>query len=419
MAAVLVFGIPLQWQNPSSEFVHNGATYPLPVVFLVTQGTFLLSLLLLLIPGEKHRSFALGTALLTSVLFLVPCDAVNAGITVFMLFSTKGWEVAFFLLSWLLIPAHVLVVAGSWRLLKRMEVNASLFAAGLILVVVYASVTVWGWTTVDHRFRTAREQAVKEARAAHDSVKAISWCAIQYKTGHPQEGYPPSLDSLNSGASCALPWSLSNTPDYHLWYVPEKNFTGQITHFSVQAVRDQDIPPDFNVRLITDYASDDSGILYALYKHPAPMKNITDVDDGDINVGVDIDSLLRCVQEFARAQRFAKNHVTGDGDYPTNLAEMSQCWYLRGVTVTDNSLRKGAYLITYRAQPENSQNIEDFQIDGRCEDYGRSCVRNLFTDQHGKIRGTGENRPATPQDPLTPKCEFTSDWCRDSNVTTR
>jgi hypothetical protein len=190
MVAVIVFGIPLQWQNPSSEFVHNGATYPLPVVFLVTQGTFLLSLLLLLIPGEKHRSFALGTALLTSVLFLVPCDAVNAGITVFMLFSTKGWEVAFFLLSWLLIPAHVLVVAGSWRLLKRMEVNASLFAAGLILVVVYASVTVWGWTTVDHRFRTAREQAVKEARAAHDSVKAISWCAYPVQNGTSARGLP-------------------------------------------------------------------------------------------------------------------------------------------------------------------------------------------------------------------------------------
>jgi hypothetical protein len=128
MAAILVFGIPQQWQEPGSEFVHNGATYPLPVVFLVTQGTFLLSLLLLFVPGTKSRSFAVGTALLTAVLFLVPCDAFNAAITVFMLFSTKGWEVAFFLLSWLLIPAHVLVVAGSWRLLKRMEVNASLFA---------------------------------------------------------------------------------------------------------------------------------------------------------------------------------------------------------------------------------------------------------------------------------------------------
>jgi hypothetical protein len=286
--------------------------------------------------------------------------------------------------------------------------------AGFILVVVYASVSVWDWTTVDHTFRAAREQAVKEARAAHDSVKAISWCAIQYKTGHPQEGYPPSLDSLDSGASCPLRWSLSSTANYHLWYVPEKNFDGQVAHFSVQAVRERELPTEFNIRL-NDYASDDSGIIYTSYRHPAPMKGITDASDGDINVGVDIDDLLRCVQEFARAQRFTKGHITGDGDYPTNLAEMSQCSYLLGVTVTDNSLRKRAYLITYRAQPENSQKIEDFQIDARCEDYGRSCVRNLFTDQGGKIHGTGENRPATTQDPLSPKCEFTSDWCRDSN----
>lgn len=419
MTAVLVFGIPQQWHEPASEFVHNGAIYPLPVVFLVTQATYLLSLSLLFLPNRESKSFAAGTALLTSALFLV-YDVVVVLMTVFMVFSTKRWEVAFFLLSWLLIPAHLLVVLGSWRLLKRIDVNASWFAAGMVFVLVYASATAWCWTTLDHRFRATRDLAVKEARTAHDSVKAISWCAIQYKIEHPQEGYPPSLDPLNSGASCPLRWSLSSTPTYHLWYVPEKNVAGQVAHFSVQATLENELPPDFNIRL-NDYASDDSGIVYALYQDAKPMKGITNGNDGDINVGSDIEDLFRCVQEFGRAQRFANNHLLGDGDYPANLAEMSQCWYLRDLTseVKGNSIRQRAYLITYRPQKENSQPIRRFQIDARCEDYGRTCVRNLYADQDGKIRGTGENRAAGAQDPFSPKCEFMSGWCDDSSLTTR
>lgn len=413
MAAVLVFAIPQQWQNPASEFVHNGATYPLPVVFLVTQGTFLLSLLLLLIPNIKHESFGIGTALLTATLFLIPCDLINALLTVFMVFSTKKWEVAFFLLSWLLIPAHIVVVLGSWRLLLRLEVNRSFFVAGLVFVIIYASAAIGSWSTLDHRLRAQRDVAVKEARIAHDSVKAISWCAIQYKVEHSQVGYPPSLDAMNSTASCALHWALSSTPTYHVWYVPEKNVVGQTLHFSVRASRESDPPPDFNIRGLDDYVSDDSGIVYVLDRTAGSLKSIGDINDGDFNVGIDLHNLLNCVENFARAKRFANDRITEDGDYPANLAEMSQCEYIRSAsTVQGNTIRERSYSITYRPAEKRHQQIEHFQIDARCENYGQTCIRNLFTDERGKIHGTGENRAATGQDPLSPNCEFTSEWCR-------
>jgi hypothetical protein len=119
---------------PNSGTIQRLSLYttvrPLGVVVLVTQATYLISSSLLFLPGAKPKSFAVGTALLTSVLFLALYDGFIVLLTVsgVLFFSSKGWGLAFFLLSWLLTPAHVLVIAGSWRLLKRIDVNASFIA---------------------------------------------------------------------------------------------------------------------------------------------------------------------------------------------------------------------------------------------------------------------------------------------------
>lgn len=83
-----------------------------------------------------------------------------------------------------------------------------------------------------------------------------------------------------------------------------------------------------------------------------------------------------------------------------NHADFLQPW-LAGLTEggTDRVITRNGYRITYTPGPGEFGSIKAYTVVAQPVQYGITGVRSFFTDETAKIRGTGENRPATANDP--------------------
>jgi hypothetical protein len=107
-------------------------------------------------------------------------------------------------------------------------------------------------------------------------------------------------------------------------------------------------------------------------------------------------AISQCIQHFRRSR----------GELPSVLSELWQenHYGCPGTTVILNSNRSNVqgYWIGYDRAP----NFSSFALTARPENYGITGVRSYYLDGQGNIHVTMQDRGATINDALAPKCEY-------------
>ena len=243
-------------------------------------------------------------------------------------------------------------------------------------------------------------------RTAYVTVRAISWCAIQYQQKHPDSGYPFALEDLNS-FPCGNRWSVADLPGYRISYDPLRAADGQVTDFSLVAY-----PGESDPRFLA-YESDRSGLLYVEERTQTsssrrvvfPYSSTGDYSLADQKEYLLAAHLYDCLQLIARANP--------DRGYPRTLHEarsarnIEACRYPADARPTveerDTGIRVGNYDYIYRLGTiSESGRATAFELYAHCLAYGRACIRNVYANQDSELHVTTADRLATLDDAIEP-----------------
>jgi hypothetical protein len=386
------------WLPPESFL--SGAPHPNKLAFfLLLQGGYLLSLVLLLIPVRAVRYLAIGIVLGTSIAHFGVEGLSAVAWSIESLWGFKfemAWMKGVYPLLWFYVAAQfwLLVTAIIWIVTEKPRKWPFLFGGAILGSIVFSQSVELRQASWKN-FQTYVSEKRREFQAGHDTIQAVGWCAIEYRARKPESGYPRSLEEIADDRACIKPWSLSGQPDYTFNYLPKLGTNGNVEWFFAQAVFKSD--PQFES---ANYGIDPSGILLVL--SPTDPGQLGWNRIADSSVAGHIRSLQGCLD------RFAADHPKNG--FAKHLAEVSKCSeFLRTSreSLPDTFITKN-YVFTYSAVDAGSaQPIRSYMLDTRCQVYGRSCIRSYYADPE-KVTATTDNRAAKPTDPDAFDCELQS-----------
>jgi len=299
---------------------------------------------------------------------------------------------------WVYAVANVLAFCAAVCFSWKLPIRGWRFLGGLILSLIFAGASFAYHNFVLREANRFEQLKRDEDTAAHDAVRSIAWCAVRYRVRHPESGYPADFSAASSGAVCPEYKPFSNLPDYRLSYQPSADDFGKVIAFEVQAINPHP-EPEFRVPQ-GNFGSDASGLVYIL---PPSQPLHTDWKKlADATPAGYVGGLQQCLQRYANDHR---------GTFPASLAN-TPCFQLAaafgGKSVGENTYLLKNYLFIYSPGPPDSQKRTTYYgLQVRCQEYGKTCIRNLFADPL-QIYGTPEDRPATSKDSPSTSCERNS-----------
>lgn len=303
------------------------------------------------------------------------------------------------------LVASAIVVAGLAAYNKALPTWARLAVWVPVIAALPAAVVVMllSATLVRLNSPATLQPIYQKNRAAYVTVRAISWCAIQYRQQHEQTGYPSTLDDLGT-FPCRMPWSASVLPDYKFAYEPQGP-SDRRNDFLIVAYPSE--------KPFLTYRSDASGLIYVEdVVDGRHYKRLIDSHDGTGDYSLPeqkeyelVGSLYDCLQVFADSSP-ETGYPADLRDIVSRTTELTRCSYppeLRSVyrQAVNNTVRLRDYEYIYQPGPKSgSGRISAFELSARCVAYGRSCMRNVDGNQNGEFHGTADDRAATPDDPI-------------------
>jgi hypothetical protein len=378
----------------------------LPLFFLI-EGAYIVAFVLLLLPLQRPRAFAVGTVCSTCAIHFAIGLLATLGVSLEGLWGFKfgtAWMkgVYPFLVIYLLMQMLLFIAVP---LCYRDVLKGTVFfvlGGALALIPAFATVRLQkgAWLEYENYVKIKRG----EFQNARDTVRAIGWCAIQYRAAHPQEGYPKTLEAMAGGSGCAQSWSLADEPDYTFSYQATLD-SGYARSFFVQAI----VRPDDQFDTL-NYAMGPSGIVLFQGSKTPDLKGWQAIADRS---ALDNLFVLRdCLQEYAATH-------PGLG-YPRLLTEVEGCFnsHIGGMHYDPSSANSsGNYSLTYTpAANDGYRLVRGYKMEYRCLDYGVTCLRSLYADQGG-TNATTANRDATVNDPPAPECDLgpwgADDFCAE------
>jgi len=369
--------------------------------FLVVSAPYVLALFLLLIPNSYARALASGIAGVTAAVFVYWEGLFFALLLIALIFESSpsmrgpgppSGPIAICVFFSLL--CHVAAFVSSLVLCRRSLRTLPVFLLGAICAAGYAQVVYSAQQSSQASYVKTLEDIDKESTAAFNTVESIAWCAIEYASQHPAEGYPASLDLVPGKPICLRSRSLSAIPHYSVTYTPATDPSGKVTAFSVNAVA----PPN-PLRAPKNAASDQSGVAVVQYQDPHDNRYPAEV--GTVSPLTTVRQTKICFRDYA-----ANHKQLG---FPRKWLDVPDCYgafhQYGSRFLSDTTIKYGDYLFAYSpATPDRAGRTNSYQLQTTCQAYGTSCLHSFLLINTGQLFVTTANRPATTQDTLLPPC---------------
>lgn len=275
---------------------------------------------------------------------------------------------------------------------------------GLYLYVGFARLQFVSFKAEQQAQRQKEQSDMKlyaPAGLARPRIVSLSACLLQNRMLHPEAAYPKSLDSLPAGQGCERAPAANMIPEFTFAYTPQLNASGQVIDFQLTA-----IPKAKGVLNRNPLLIDSRGIVFVDY--PWEMANVLPkvmVMPSDREYS-QIDALKLGIESYAKDKT--------NGAPPAALsAEITAGLGHERPSIEDQGMRLETrdFEIRYFAPAVRGQN--KFAVSVQCKSYAQNCLRSYFLARDGIIHATGEPRPATASDPLSPQCEQGFSECND------
>jgi len=379
------------WKSPSPD----------TKFFLVVSAPYILSMFLLLIPNSYARALASGMACVTAAVFTYWEGLFFALLLIAMVFesspsmrSTGPPPGPIALVVFFSLLCHLIVFISSLVLCVRGLRGVPVFLLGVILAVAYAHTVYTAQQSSQANYIKAIDDVDKESTGAFNTVESISWCAIEFASLHPAQGYPASLDFITGSPICRRPWSLSAIPHYSVTYTSSSDSSGKFTAFSVKAAAPLNpLPAPKNAQ------SDQSGVALIQYQDPHDNRYPTEVGTMSPLYTMWLNKI--CFRDYA-----TDHQQLG---FPRKFADVPNCYNVfrqyGSSFLSDTVIKYGDYLFAYLPSTrDRAGRIESYRLEATCQAYGSSCLHSFTLTNTGQIFVTSANRPATAQDTLLPPC---------------
>ncbi len=254
-----------------------------------------------------------------------------------------------------------------------------------IAPVIWACVAFLAAIAVSSHGDKVTGSAREDSSHARNVVMQTAACLIDWRQQHGQ--YPEQLATILSEGCAPRDISSGKYAGHTISYRRD-----DAIGFALLAVPDAQMARDKVSQL-----ADGSGRVYSVHEglgydeRPYLSTNYDDTEQAALL------SLVRCLVQHAEVP---------DGEFPERLDEVAACAAAIKVDGLADSLESRHYRLRYLPKVDSGGHHAGFELEVRPKQYGDGAIRSYWADDSQIIRGTGENRAATADDPEVFGCEL-------------